>query len=137
MDLFEKRGAKISFDPNVRLELLRDPAAFDMVREAFRQCHIFMPGVQELKMLTGKENIEEAVSTAFENENLEILVLKKGRRVPKYIRQRGLCWKWEFIRLKRRTLQEPATALTQLLFADLPRGRDWRRLHGWEQRQGL
>ncbi len=129
MDLFEKRGAKISFDPNVRLELLRDPAAFDMVREAFRQCHIFMPGVQELKMLTGKENIEEAVSTAFENEN--------GRRVPKYIRQRGLCWKWEFIRLKRWTLQEPATALTQLLFADLPKGRDWRRLHGWEQRQEL
>ncbi len=90
MDLFEKRGAKISFDPNVRLELLRDPAAFDMVREAFRQCHIFMPGVQELKMLTGKENIEEAVSTAFENENLEILVLKKGSKGSEIYTAKGL-----------------------------------------------
>lgn len=90
MDLFEKKGAKISFDPNVRLELLRDPEAFDMVREAFCHCHIFMPGVQELQMLTGKENIEEAVAAAFENKNLEILVLKNGAKGSRVYTARGL-----------------------------------------------
>jgi len=90
MDLFQKKGVKISFDPNVRLELMRDPKALDMVREAFGNCHIFMPGVQELKMLAGKEDIEEAVKAVFENENLEILVLKNGSKGSKIYTKKGL-----------------------------------------------
>lgn len=90
MDLFEKKGAKISFDPNVRLELMRDPEAFDMMQEAFRHCHIFMPGIQELKMLAGREDIEEAVKAAFENKDLEILVLKNGSKGSKIYTEKGL-----------------------------------------------
>ncbi len=115
MGMFSQKGAKISFDPNVRPELLREPKAFDMVREAFEGCNIFMPGVQELKMLTGKgkskggasgspdggigmagkegiekEDIAEAVEIAFENKNLEILVLKNGSKGSSVYTRKGL-----------------------------------------------
>lgn len=90
MGLFSQKGAKISFDPNVRPELLREPKAFDMVREAFECCNIFMPGVQELRMLTGKEAVAEAVEIAFENKNLEILVLKNGSKGSSVYTKKGL-----------------------------------------------
>lgn len=101
MRLFAQKGAKISFDPNVRPELLREPRAFDMVREAFQCCNIFMPGVQELRMLIGKRGIAgegmaekdaiaEAVEAAFENKNLEILVLKNGSKGSSVYTRKGL-----------------------------------------------
>ncbi len=90
MYLFKKNGTKISFDPNVRLELLRDPKAFDLVQEAFCNCNLFMPGVQELKMLTQKDTIEEAVEAAFGNQGLETLVLKNGSKGSRVYTRKGL-----------------------------------------------
>ena len=69
---------------------MRDPEAFHMMQEAFRHCHVFMPGVQELKMLAGREDIEEAVEAAFENKDLEILVLKNGSKGSKIYTEKGL-----------------------------------------------
>ena len=90
MELFRKKGAKISFDPNVRPELLREPRAFDMIQEAFCNCNILMPGVQELKMLTGKDALEEAAAAAFENKSLEILALKNGSKGSRVYTKNGL-----------------------------------------------
>lgn len=90
MELFRKKGAKISFDPNVRPKLLREPRAFDMIQEAFCNCNILMPGVQELKMLTGKDALEEAAAAAFENKSLEILALKNGSKGSRVYTKNGL-----------------------------------------------
>lgn len=90
MRMFRQKGAKISFDPNVRSELLRDAKVFDMVQEVFCACNLLMPGVQELKMLTSKERIEDAVAAAFENKNLEILVLKNGSKGSCVYTRKGL-----------------------------------------------
>lgn len=90
MYLFQRQGTKISFDPNVRLEMMRDSKVLDIVQEVFRNSNIFMPGVAELKMITQKESVKEAISAAFENEKLEILVLKNGSKGSEICTRKGL-----------------------------------------------
>lgn len=80
MRLAKSMGAKISFDPNIRKELLSDESSFDMVKEVVANTSIFLPGVEELLMITNKETIEEAVECCFENPNMEILALKRGSK---------------------------------------------------------
>lgn len=64
MNMFAEQGTKVSFDPNIRMEMLHDPTAMDLVQEVFRNSSIFMPGVSELKQFTGKDNIEDAVKAS-------------------------------------------------------------------------
>lgn len=90
MNMFAEQGTKVSFDPNIRMEMLHDPTAMDLVQEVFRKSSIFMPGVSELKQFTGKDNIEDAVKEAFENEKLELLVLKNGSKGSQIYNREGL-----------------------------------------------
>lgn len=90
MYMFQDQGTKISFDPNVRLEMMRDNRVINIVQEAFQNSNIFLPGVAELKMITGMESVEEAVKAAFENERLEILILKNGSRGSEIYTRNGL-----------------------------------------------
>lgn len=90
MYMFKKQGTRISFDPNVRLEMMRDPKVLDIVKEAFQNASIFMPGVSELKMITGKDTVEGAIEEAFKNPNLELLVLKNGSKGSRVYSPKGL-----------------------------------------------
>lgn len=80
MRLFSDQGAKISFDPNIRKELFTDESIHEVIREVMEHTSIFLPGVEELLMITGQENIEDAVKTCFTYPQLEILVLKNGSK---------------------------------------------------------
>ncbi len=71
-------GAKISFDPNIRKELLKDNSVMSIVHEAFKNTNIFMPGVDELLMLTEESTAEQAVKKCFEQQSMEMVVLKRG-----------------------------------------------------------
>ncbi len=75
MHAFKEKGAKISFDPNIRPELLGNA---ELIKEILAETSVFLPGVSELLSVTGKNTIEEAVEECFENENLEIIALKNG-----------------------------------------------------------
>ena len=90
MNMLKSHGVKISFDPNVRLEMMKDRAVLDMLQEVFRNSSILMPGVSELKMFTGKDDIDEAIKSVFENPSLEILVLKNGSKGSKIYTRNGL-----------------------------------------------
>ena len=90
MNMLKSHGVKISFDPNVRLEMMKDKAVLDMLQEVFRNSSILMPGVSELKMFTGKDDIDEAIKSVFENPSLEILVLKNGSKGSKIYTRNGL-----------------------------------------------
>lgn len=91
MHLAKKMGAKISFDPNIRKELLSDTSSFDMVKEVLENTSVFLPGVEELLMITGEDNVESAVKKAFKNSDLEILALKRGSKgCTVYTRERKL-----------------------------------------------
>ncbi len=90
MTMLKSHGVKISFDPNVRLEMLKDKAVLDMLQKVFKNSSILMPGVSELKMFTGKDDINMAIKSVFENPSLEILVLKNGSKGSKIYTRKGL-----------------------------------------------
>ena len=75
-----EKGTKITFDPNIRPELIKDESVYKIIKEVMEHTNVLFPGVAELLMVSGKETIEEAVQLCFENSNLEIIVLKDGGR---------------------------------------------------------
>ena len=90
MKMLKERGVKVSFDPNVRLEMMKDPDVMKTLQEVFNNSAILMPGVAELKMLAGEEDLDKAIAKVFENENLEILVLKNGSKGSQIYTKNGL-----------------------------------------------
>lgn len=90
MMMMKERGVKISFDPNVRLEMMRDPVVLEILKKVFDNASILMPGVAELKMLSGEEDLQKAIAKVFENKNLELLVLKNGSKGSRIYTREGL-----------------------------------------------
>lgn len=78
--LAKELGAKISFDPNVRPELMGNERAAEIIEEILELTNVFLPGREELMMLMKKESLEEAVRVCLEKENMEILALKRGAK---------------------------------------------------------
>jgi len=76
--VFHKLGAKISFDPNIRTELLRGQKLDKLIAPIMKHCYILQPGYQELCAVSGKNSIEDAVHVLFENPALEMIALKLG-----------------------------------------------------------
>ena len=78
------QGTKMSFDPNVRTEHLTNPKkskeSFEIINAILEITNLFAPGLDELKLVTGIDDVEEAVKKCFENPNLEILMLKMGSK---------------------------------------------------------
>ncbi|WP_326974650.1 sugar kinase [Caproicibacter sp. BJN0012] len=83
------KGAKVSFDPNIRPELMRDPEVYDSIREVTDNASVLMPGREELMLITGEKNLEDAVRKSFDNPVLEILALKSGSRGSVIYDRRG------------------------------------------------
>lgn len=77
---FVSKGAKISFDPNIRLELLGSRKINDIVGPIMENCSVFLPGVDELLIMAEEVEVEKAVNKLFENSNLEVIALKKGKK---------------------------------------------------------
>lgn len=80
MRMLVARGTKVSFDPNIRTELFTDESIHEVIGEVMDNTNVFLPGVEELLATTGKDNIEAAIATCFENPKLEIIALKQGSK---------------------------------------------------------
>ena len=76
---FAAAGAKISFDPNIRAELLGGRTVDEVLGGVLENCAVLMPGVDELKLLTGEESVEDGIEKLFGYAKLEVVALKKGR----------------------------------------------------------
>lgn len=89
----QAQGTKISFDPNVRVEHLTNPEkskeSYEIINAILEITNLFAPGLDELKLLTGIDDVEEAVKKCFENPNLEILMLKQGSKGSKIYTRDG------------------------------------------------
>lgn len=79
MDQYVKRGTKISFDPNIRVELLKGRSMSSFISKIMENCSFLLPGVDELLMISGQKTIESAVETLFKNPVLEVIALKRGK----------------------------------------------------------
>lgn len=75
-----KKGAKVSFDPNLRFELIRSPRVFEMIDEIMENTSLLLPGREELMTITKEETLEKAIEKAFQNPTLEVLALKNGSK---------------------------------------------------------
>lgn len=74
-------GAEVSFDPNVRPELMKDPESGKLIDEIISMTSVFMPGKSELRTLSGKEDIEEAVRDMFAKyPGMRLIALKNGKK---------------------------------------------------------
>jgi tagatose kinase len=80
MEAFAARGAKISFDPNLRVELLGPRGLEEVVQPVLARCAVLQPGVDELLALAGERTVEGAVQRLFANPMLEVIALKRGAR---------------------------------------------------------
>lgn len=80
MRMLAAEGTKISFDPNIRKELFTDDSIHEVLGEVMENTGIFMPGVEELLLVTGEKTIEAAVEKCFSYPQMEIVVLKNGSK---------------------------------------------------------
>ena len=90
MNMLKANGVKITFDPNVRLEMVKDESVWGILREVMNNASVFMPRVSELKFFMQEDDVEKAIAKAFTNENLELLVLKDGSRGSRVYSRKGL-----------------------------------------------
>ena len=90
MNMLKSHGVKITFDPNVRLEMVKDESVWGILREVMNNASVFMPGVSELKFFMQEDDVDKSIAKAFTNENLELLVLKDGSRGSRVYSRKGL-----------------------------------------------
>ena len=80
MKKFVEKGAKISFDPNIREELLHGRNIGEITDPVMKHCSVLLPGEEELLLLTGENSEEAAVKNVLNNGVAEIVAVKKGKR---------------------------------------------------------
>ncbi len=78
MDVFYFGGAKITFDPNIRPELMKDEGCMNRIKRVMERTSIFMPGKSELLMLTESKTVAEACEKCFKEYGMEMIVVKNG-----------------------------------------------------------
>jgi tagatose kinase len=76
---FSRQGARISFDPNIRAELLRDQPLEAIIGPVLERCAVLFPGITELALLSGEKDIEKGAARMFAAYPLEQIVLKRGK----------------------------------------------------------
>lgn len=80
MEVFYNGGAKITFDPNIRPELMKDDGCMSRIQKIMRKTSIFMPGKSELLMLTDSQTVEEACKKCFCGYGMDMIVMKNGSK---------------------------------------------------------
>ncbi len=80
LEAFAARGATISFDPNLRIELLGPRGLEDVVKPVLARCAVLQPGVEELLRLAGERTSERAAARLFQYPRLELIAHKRGAR---------------------------------------------------------
>lgn len=126
IDMMKAQGTKISFDPNVRLEMMRDPVVLEILHQVFESANILMPGVSELKMLIGEEDLDKAIEKAFQNPNLEILVLKNGSKGSQIYTKDGLQVEMGIYKVKQEDATGAGDSYDAAFICGLAEGKDLR-----------
>jgi sugar/nucleoside kinase (ribokinase family) len=80
MENFVQRGTKISFDPNIRPELLGERSLAEVIGPVLAHCAVLLPGTAELELLSGQQGVSAGVRHLFEaRPRLEMIVVKRGK----------------------------------------------------------
>ncbi|WP_427366723.1 carbohydrate kinase family protein [Candidatus Caldatribacterium saccharofermentans] len=81
LGLAEKYGYLISFDPNLRLQLWKDPeeARFRM-RQGLEKAHVLKVNEEEARFIAASENLEEALEFLQERYRLALIAVTLGKK---------------------------------------------------------
>ncbi len=82
------KGVKISFDPNVRKELIGDPAYFDSVREMIGISSVFLPSEEDAVTLFPGQDLPDFAAEFFAR-GADYVVLKKGENGCEGVSRKG------------------------------------------------
>jgi len=77
-------GGTVSFDPNIRVELLKEEKLEDVIGTVMDLTDILLPGERELLSITGKSTTQEAAEHVL-SQNTKALVIKKGKEGALYM----------------------------------------------------
>ncbi|MCD6239483.1 MAG: sugar kinase [Thermotogae bacterium] len=79
-DVFYQNRAHITFDPNIRVELLGNRDIYEIFTPIMEKCSIFFPGVDELRFISNGNDLQACVDNLFERYDLlELIILKRGK----------------------------------------------------------
>ncbi|MBZ4655733.1 MAG: PfkB protein [Thermoanaerobacter sp.] len=79
VEIAKKHGVKISFDPNIRVELLTRQEIKEAYDYIISSCEVLLPGEDEIKALTGIQDVEKSVEI-FLNKGINIIAVKNGSK---------------------------------------------------------
>ncbi len=79
MELFAAEGAAITFDPNIRMELLGGRGVDAIVAPVLRHCSVLLPGANELQALGGTTDLDRAAAAMMRRHRIQLIVVKLGR----------------------------------------------------------
>lgn len=79
LKIVKKNNALVSFDPNIRKEILKDKEIKDMIDYIVEQCDILLPGEEELSIIAETINEEKAVKRLLD-KGLKYIIVKRGSR---------------------------------------------------------
>jgi tagatose kinase len=80
MQRFTASGAKVSFDPNIRPELLQGSSLGDIIGPVMDICSVLHPGMDELLLISGEKEVGLAAEKLLCNPRLEAIALKRGAK---------------------------------------------------------
>ncbi|NGQ96695.1 sugar kinase [Brevibacillus sp. SYP-B805] len=79
ISIAKDKQVKITFDPNIRKELMENERVKAFILYALRSCDIFLPGEEELKIITGLADEREAAEAVFAQQ-VRCMIVKRGSR---------------------------------------------------------
>jgi sugar/nucleoside kinase (ribokinase family) len=80
VDRFAAAGTRITFDPNIRAELLTDGTPSELIEPILRAATILLPGEAELRLLSHQEDLDAAAADLARRYHLELVAVKLGPR---------------------------------------------------------
>lgn len=84
VDLVKRNGGTVSFDPNVRKEILRSDEMREALGYFLRQADIFLPSGHELTLLVNAQDDETAIAELM-NLGIQQIVIKRGAQGATYV----------------------------------------------------
>jgi sugar/nucleoside kinase (ribokinase family) len=79
LEIAQSVGAKVSFDPNLRPQLMSVERAHEVFMPFVEAADIILPTAEEARLLTGEPTVERAVATLLEGKPERIVVVTRGK----------------------------------------------------------
>ncbi len=84
--IIKGNGGKISFDPNIRKELIsRDDTMRERIMSIYRQTDLLLPGLDELPLLTGESDLERSSEKVFRDTPVQAMAVKMAAKGSLYV----------------------------------------------------